>query len=104
MSRSRFQEALDTIEREFEEALTGAGDDARAVEAVRVRFLGRKGSLTGLMRELRELPADDPVSPADVAATIYRCLGIDSETEYRTSRGRPVRILKDGRAIDGILA
>lgn len=64
----------------------------------------RRGVVHGSTDRFGELPDEDPVTPADVAATIYRCLGIDVETEYRTSRGRPVRILKDGRAIDGILA
>jgi len=63
----------------------------------------RRGVVHGSTDRFGELPDEDPVSPADVACTIYRCLGIDVDKEYRTSLGRPVRISKDGRAIDGIL-
>jgi phenylalanyl-tRNA synthetase alpha chain len=50
---------LERIEREFRTALEAAGADARGVEAVRVRFLGRKGQLQGLMKRLGELSKDD---------------------------------------------
>lgn len=52
------QSTLERIEREFEQALVSAGVDSRAVDDVRVRFLGRKGEITGLMKQLRELPGD----------------------------------------------
>lgn len=64
----------------------------------------RRGVVHGSTDRFGELPASDAVSPADVAATIYRCLGIDIDTEYRTSRGRPIQILQNGRAIDAVLA
>ena len=51
------QEALERIEREFADALAAAGSDPRAVDQVRVRYLGRKGELTALMKRLRELPS-----------------------------------------------
>ena len=37
-----------------------------------------------------------PVTPADLAATIYRLLGIDPEMTLYTSDGRPVRVSTDG--------
>jgi phenylalanyl-tRNA synthetase alpha chain len=37
-------------------AAVAAGGDEAAVEALRVRYLGRKGELTGIMRQLREVP------------------------------------------------
>lgn len=52
-------EALARIEREFERALASAGNDPRAVEAVRVRFLGRRGELTSLVRQLSLLPPSE---------------------------------------------
>lgn len=39
-----------------------------------------------------ESPAERPVTPADLAATIYTLLGIDPETTLTTSDGRPVRV------------
>jgi len=52
------QSTLERIEREFDQALASAGTDSRAVDGVRVRYLGRKGEITGLMKQLRELPGD----------------------------------------------
>ena len=51
------REALERIEREFADALAAAGDEAASIEAVRVRYLGRKGEVTGLMKQLGGLPA-----------------------------------------------
>ena len=47
---------------------------------------------------------DKPVSPADVCATIYACLGIDPDTKVPDSTGQPVRISLDGKVINDILA
>ncbi|MCP3979893.1 MAG: phenylalanine--tRNA ligase subunit alpha [bacterium] len=53
------RETLERLEREFDAALADAGADTSAVEAVRVRFLGRKGELTGLMKSIGSLPAEE---------------------------------------------
>ncbi len=53
------REALERIEREFTAALDAAGGEPAGVEAVRVRFLGRKGELTGLSKQLGKLSADE---------------------------------------------
>jgi hypothetical protein len=37
-------------------------------------------------------PASLPVSPADVAATIYHCLGIDPRSRVSDQQGRPLHI------------
>ena len=39
-----------------------------------------------------ESPKDRPVTPADLAATIYTLMGIDPKLELHTSDGRPVRV------------
>ena len=52
------QSTLERIEREFDTALASAGTDSKAVDQVRVRYLGRKGEITALMKQLRELPGD----------------------------------------------
>jgi phenylalanyl-tRNA synthetase alpha chain len=51
------KEALEQIRNEALAALA-AGSDEAAVEALRVRYLGRKGALTGVMRQLRDVPPD----------------------------------------------
>lgn len=48
------QEMIDRLRSEASAAIAAAGDDA-ALEAVRVAVLGRKGSLTGLLRGLKDL-------------------------------------------------
>jgi phenylalanyl-tRNA synthetase alpha chain len=48
---------VERLAREFEVALEGAGADPAAIEAVRVRFLGRKGELPALMKTLGGLGA-----------------------------------------------
>jgi phenylalanyl-tRNA synthetase alpha chain len=53
------REALERIEQQFTEALTAAGNDARSIESVRVRFLGRKGEMPALMKQLGRLPAEE---------------------------------------------
>ena len=64
----------------------------------------KRGAVHGTTDAIGELPAEDAVEPSDVVATMYRCLGIDPEKEYRTPTGRPIKILGKGKAIDGILS
>jgi phenylalanyl-tRNA synthetase alpha chain len=52
------QSAVAEIERAALAALAGAADE-EAIRAVTVRFLGRKGELTQLLRSLAALPADE---------------------------------------------
>jgi hypothetical protein len=42
-------------------------------------------------------------SPADVAATVYRALGIALDTELRDRQDRPLPLLAEGRPIPGVL-
>ena len=44
-------------------------------------------------------PKDNPVSMEDLSATIYDRLGIDSDKEYHTPSGRPVRLANRGKPI-----
>ena len=48
-------------------------------------------------------PAENPVSPADIIATMYHCLGIDSETEITDRQGRPQKLCL-GSAIRPLLS
>jgi hypothetical protein len=45
-------------------------------------------------------PADEPITPDQVAASFYHCLGIDHTKEYHTPNGRPVMIVREGKLID----
>jgi phenylalanyl-tRNA synthetase alpha chain len=51
-------QSLAEIEQAFSTELAAAGTDPRAVDEVRVRYLGRKGRVTGLMKGLGRLEPD----------------------------------------------
>jgi phenylalanyl-tRNA synthetase alpha chain len=63
------RERVEELRREAEAAIAAAAD-AEAVEALRVRYLGRRSELTGILRGIGELPADQrgPVGSAANAA------------------------------------
>ncbi|OWK36088.1 DUF1501 domain-containing protein [Fimbriiglobus ruber] len=48
-------------------------------------------------------PDLDPCTPDDVAATIFRQLGIRNDTELQTPTGRPVQLFREGKAIDKLI-
>ncbi|MGZ0172718.1 MAG: DUF1501 domain-containing protein, partial [Planctomycetales bacterium] len=50
------------------------------------------GQVIGSSDSVGEGPKDRPVTPSDLAATIYTLLGIDPKLELHTSDGRPVRV------------
>ncbi|MCP4941540.1 MAG: DUF1501 domain-containing protein [Planctomycetaceae bacterium] len=50
------------------------------------------GQVIGSSDAVGESPLDRPVTPSDLAATIYTLLGIDPKKEFQTDDGRPVRI------------
>jgi hypothetical protein len=52
----------------------------------------RGGQVIGSSDAVGESPADHPVTPSDLTATIYRLLGIDPSLELTTADGRPVRL------------
>src|SRR5262245_55673628 len=52
------RELLDALERGFRRELDEVRADGRGIEALRVRYLGKRGELTALMKRLGTLPAD----------------------------------------------
>ena len=63
----------------------------------------RGGSVHGASDRWAAYPARDPVTPADVAATVYHLLGVDPSSEIVDSFNRPFRLCP-GEPIAGILA
>jgi hypothetical protein len=45
-------------------------------------------------------PLDNPKTPQDVLATLYRHLGVDTQTAYEDNTGRPHAVLPSGSPID----
>jgi uncharacterized protein (DUF1501 family) len=61
------------------------------------------GQVVGASDEVGESPSDRPVTPADLAATIYTLLGIDTHKTLSTRDGRPVPINLEGEPIAELL-
>jgi hypothetical protein len=54
------------------------------------------GQAVGASDETGYAPKDRPVTPAEIAATVYHGLGIDLETELPGPQSRPLRIVDHG--------
>lgn len=63
----------------------------------------RGGQVIGASDRIGESPLDRPITPADLANTIYRLLGIDPESELITPDGRPIRINQGGSFISEVV-
>jgi hypothetical protein len=57
------------------------------------------GQVIGSSDRVGESPQETPVTPADLAYTIYTLLGIDPKQELHTADGRPVQINQGGSMI-----
>ncbi len=64
----------------------------------------RGGAVYGASDAQAAFVKDLPVSPADVCATIYQCLGIDPDRTIPDHSGRPIPLAQGGRPIREILA
>jgi hypothetical protein len=64
----------------------------------------RGGQVVGESDETAGGPAGEGISPDDAAASFYANLGIDHTKEYRTSSGRPITIVREGKAIEKLFA
>ena len=62
------------------------------------------GQVIGRSDAVGESPADRPVTPADLAATIYTLLGIDPTQKLHTADGRPVAVSAEGQVIEELMA
>ncbi len=86
-----------------EKAITDARDDLRALEALRVRFLGRKGELTALFKNLGQVDPDQrPVVGKvlnEVKARLEMLLeeAIQGAKEQAARQGEAVDITAPGR-------
>lgn len=57
------------------------------------------GIVVGASDATGESPADRPVTPADLAATVYTLLGVDPSKTLQTADGRPVALNQGGIAL-----
>jgi uncharacterized protein (DUF1501 family) len=59
----------------------------------------KMGEVVGATNQLGEYVIDSPVTPQDLAATIYHALGIPLHTWYRAPDGRPIELVPEGKPI-----
>ncbi|MFO0969875.1 MAG: DUF1501 domain-containing protein [Gemmataceae bacterium] len=62
----------------------------------------RGGIVHGSSDRYAAEPNTNPTSPADLAATIYHCLGVDPRTEIRDRLGRPLTLCS-GQVLESLL-
>ena len=54
------------------------------------------GQVIGASDEIGGAPKDRPTSPGEVAATIYKALGVPLELELPGAQGRPIPLVERG--------
>lgn len=64
----------------------------------------KRGAIVGSSGPTSSEPEDTPVSPEDLAATLYHQLGIAAEKELMAPGGRPIEIVKGGKVREELLA
>jgi Protein of unknown function (DUF1501) len=62
----------------------------------------RGGQVIGASDRVGESPVERPVTPADLARSIYTILGVDPDHELQTPDGRPVPVNQGGQLIPGL--
>jgi len=82
---------------------SGAGRD-HWTHCQSVLFAGggiRGGQVFGTTDRYAEYPAENPVTPADVAKTVYKAVGLE-DLQAVDTQGRPYHLLEEGRPIDAL--
>jgi hypothetical protein len=63
----------------------------------------RGGQAYGTTDRYGEYPADNPVTPADIAKSVYHAVGIDN-LQATDNQGRPYQLLDEGKPIQALFA
>jgi hypothetical protein len=64
----------------------------------------KAGTVFGASDRIGGHPSSNPVTPADVVATIYHCLGVANDLELQDRLGRPFQLVPWGQPIRELLA
>ena len=64
----------------------------------------KRGYIHGASDPLAAEPDRDPVSPEDLAMTIYRLLGVDGKKELMAPGARPLDIVDGGKVVEDMIA
>jgi uncharacterized protein DUF1501 len=54
------------------------------------------GQVVGSSDSIAGAPKDRPVMPGHIAATVYKCLGVPADLEFKTPQGSVLRLLDHG--------
>jgi hypothetical protein len=84
-------------------AMGGRDHHGRANSALLAGAGIPKGAVIGKTDAKGDSPIDRPITPADLAATLYTALGIDPNYQFETPDGRPVRLVDGGKALPELL-
>jgi uncharacterized protein (DUF1501 family) len=63
----------------------------------------KMGQVVGATNALGEVVVDNPVTPQDLAATIYTALGVPLHTWYRAQDGRPIELVPEGKPVKQLI-
>ena len=61
------------------------------------------GHVYGASDKIGGRPSSNPVTPADIVATIYQCLGVSNDLELRDRLDRPFQLVPWGDVIRDVL-
>ncbi|WP_152050513.1 DUF1501 domain-containing protein [Tautonia marina] len=61
------------------------------------------GLVLGATDARGDQPIDRPITPSDLAATLFTALGINPEHRFQTPDGQPIRLVDNGQAIQELL-
>ena len=88
--------ALEQIRKNALEALDAA-TDPKAVEDIRVRFLGKKGELTAILKQMGNLSAEERPTMGQLANEVRSCIeeGVDICTERLSAATLAVRLASE---------
>ena len=64
----------------------------------------RGGQVIGESDETASGPKHEAITPDDVAASFYHNLGLDPSTEFNSSTGRPITLVRDGSIIQQLFS
>ncbi len=62
-----------------------------------------RGAVIGQTDETGDSPIDRPITPSDLAASLFFALGIDPERRLATPDGQPIRLVKSGRPLPELM-
>jgi uncharacterized protein (DUF1501 family) len=63
----------------------------------------KTGQVVGATNALGEVVIDNPVTPQDLAATIYTALGVPLHTWYKAQDGRPIELVPEGKPVKQLI-